>query len=524
MRFKSALALLLFVCAPLAAADKHFRILQINDVYKIEGLENGAIGGLARVRTLRKQLEADGTPVLLLHGGDAIFPSVMSKYLAAQPMIRVLNLLDGDAAEVDGKMAAVIGNHELESSDPLYVFGRITQSDFTWLTCNVWYCAGGKCKEPFSKRVHNVADTITFDVSGIDVAVIGLTTDSGTSDYFKVDFKDRQQRINDVREVVEVLLSHSNKPPRLLIGLTHEDWNDDVYLANNVGFALIVGGHDHLYGERDVNGCHIAKADADARSAIVWDVFVPPEGRPKIQTKRVFLDESIAKDPVVDAEVQKWMGQLARKLGPNDAIGATKNKLEGVEPAVRGYETALGNFLADVARDWMHTDVGLMNGGGIRINDNIPPGPVRKYDMEGIFYYPDALVDFELTGQQLLDMLNNSVSHVDAGDGRFLQVSGIKFTYRGGPPFTVAAADVAVNGKPLDLAAKYTVATIDYIYNNGAGDGYTLFDPSNAAKPKLLHPIDKVKNDYRKATEATIAALPDKTITTAVEGRIVAGK
>src|SRR5881394_3064249 len=143
------------------------------------------------------------------------------------------------------------------------------------------------------------------------------------------------------------------------------------------------------------------------------------------------------------------MGQLARKLGPNDAIGATKNKLEGVEPAVRGYETALGNFLADVARAWMHTDVGLINGG-------VPPGPLRKYDMEGIFYYPDTLVDFEVTGQQLLDMLNNAVSRVDVGEGRFLQVSGIKFTYHGGPPFTVAAADVAVNGKPLDLGAKYT--------------------------------------------------------------------
>ena len=47
---------------------------------------------------------------------------------------------------------------------------------------------------------------------------------------------------------------------------------------------------------------------------------------------------------------------------------------------------------------------------------------------------------------------------------------------------------------------------------------------SHPAKPKLLHPIDSMKNDYRKATEVTIAALPDKTITTAVEGRIVAGK
>ena len=32
---------------PPAAVEARFTILQINDVYKIEGLENGAVGGLA---------------------------------------------------------------------------------------------------------------------------------------------------------------------------------------------------------------------------------------------------------------------------------------------------------------------------------------------------------------------------------------------------------------------------------------------------------------------------------------------
>ncbi len=63
--------------------DVSFTILQINDVYKIEGLEGGRIGGIARVRTLRKQLEAEGKRVIVLHAGDLLYPSVMSKYLQA---------------------------------------------------------------------------------------------------------------------------------------------------------------------------------------------------------------------------------------------------------------------------------------------------------------------------------------------------------------------------------------------------------------------------------------------------------
>lgn len=79
-----------------AEQEVKLKILQINDVYKIEGLERGEIGGIARMRTLRKELEKEGQPVLVLLAGDFLFPSVMSKYFQARPMVDMLNLLDGD--------------------------------------------------------------------------------------------------------------------------------------------------------------------------------------------------------------------------------------------------------------------------------------------------------------------------------------------------------------------------------------------------------------------------------------------
>ena len=61
---------------------------------------------------------ASGTLEMLMTAPLQDWQVVMSKYLAAQPMIRVLNLLDGDAAAFDAHMAAAIGNHELENADP----------------------------------------------------------------------------------------------------------------------------------------------------------------------------------------------------------------------------------------------------------------------------------------------------------------------------------------------------------------------------------------------------------------------
>jgi 5'-nucleotidase len=213
------------------------------------------------------------------------------------------------------------------------------------------------------------------------------------------------------------------------------------------------------------------------------------------------------------------MATLSEKLGGNDAIGNTQNLLEGVEPAVRGRETALGNLLTDTAREQMGTDVAVLNGGSIRINDNVPPGPIAKYDMEGIFYYTNTLVAFRVTGQQLLDMLRNSVSRVDAGDGRFLQIAGFRYTYhpRDGA-FVVEPSDVEIGGKPLDVNATYSMATIDYVYLHGIDDGYTLF--ADATRPPKIN--TEREADFRTTVEQYIRTRG--TVTQDIEGRIVRGK
>jgi len=502
----SAFILLLAACATTAPAPTRFKILQINDVYKIEGLEGGQSGGLARVRTLRRHLESDGTPVLVLHAGDALYPSVMSKYLEAKPMLEILNLLDGDATAFDPRLVITFGNHELDKSDDTVLMARLAESQFKWIVSNTKHCHYETCV-PFRDDSNAVTELHVYDTGDMKVGLIGLLYPLEKSYAKSTDV------IAAARDFVPMLRKHA----RVVVAVTHEDMPDDVKLVQAVpGIDIVIGGHDHLFTQQQVGSTWIAKADADAKSVIVWDVTVPPTGPVKTTPVRVVLDSTIAKDPAVDAAVQRWMSVLGEKLGGNEPLGTTKNLLEGVEPAVRGRETALGNLLADVAREQMQTDVGLINGGGIRINDNIPPGPITKYDMEGVFYYSNNLVAFTATGQQLLDMLRNSVSRVDAGDGRFLQVSGLRFTYhRGDGGYVVNAADVEVGGKALDVNARYSVATVDYLYLHGTDDGYALFSDANRP-PKVNSDRDA---DFRTKVEEYIRRVG--TVDTDIEGRIV---
>jgi 5'-nucleotidase len=519
--------------APPTSTPARFTILQINDLYKIEGLERGAVGGLGRVRTLRRQLEAEGRPVLVLLAGDVLFPSVMSKYLRGNAMIRTLNLLDGDPAAFDPSLVAVFGNHEFDDRDPGTLLGRLAQSDFAWVSSNTRYrSAKSAAGEPFSARVASAHDVLVRDVGGTRVGIFGLTTDAQPRDYVGYEY-DLPARNAAVTRALDRLRAEG---ATTVIALTHQELEEDERLARDFpAVALVVGGHEHFFLDRKVGNTWITKADADAKTAVVHDVRVTTGGAVEHSFRKVPLGPEVDKDAAVEKEVAALLEELAVAVRAQtgrdlqEEIGTTENLLEGVEPAVRGRETALGNFLTDVLRDRMQTDLAFVNGGAIRINDDIPPGPIRNYDFEGIFYFDNSIVSFEITGAELLELLRISVAKVHTGHGRFLQVSGIRFRYRAGgtaeaPVYSVDAADVEVAPRgssafrPLELERRYSVASLDYIWENGYRDGYPLFSKGRGAtSPRRL---DSGALPWRATTEAAVRALPGRRVTSKIEGRI----
>ncbi len=520
-----------------ADSEDQFTILQINDIYKIDGLEKGQVGGLGRVRTLREQLEADGKPVLLLHAGDFLFPSLTSKFLSTAPMIRAMNLLDGDPSAYDTRMAVTFGNHEFEEKDPGIFLGRIAQSDFPWLTTNILYRPiPDRPGERLSERVGKAHEVMMFDAGGVLVGVFGLTLDVQKSDFVDYRYDDPATRFQLAENAVNRLRAMG---AHVVIALTHQEMTQDVRLARAVpGIDLIVGGHEHTYQTRTVGDTLITKGDADAKSVVVIDVTAPVDGPVTASQRRVPLGSDIAPDPALLSLAQETQQALARAIqkqtgrDPLTIIGTTEHTLEGIEEAVRTRESALGNFLADVVRDRMRTEIAFINGGGIRINDNIPAGSdINGFDIEGIFYYDNMLAACDLTGAQLLDILRNAVSQVDEGSGQFLHVSGIRFRYHHDastdpPTIRVDPADVeilscgAARYEPLDLSKTYRAGTTDFLWKNGYQDGFLLFsagDDKGGTSPPRIGPEDI---SFHKATEQAISDLPCHRVTTAIEGRI----
>jgi 5'-nucleotidase len=530
----AALGLLVFAGVLASGEDQpaRFTILQLNDVYKVEGLEHCQVGGLGRVRTIRKQLEAEGREVLVLHAGDAFFPSVMSKYLRSQPMIRCLNLLDGDADAFDQRFVMVPGNHEFDDKDPGLFLGRVAQSDFRYVATNTRYRQTKKgVGAPLSWRLKNVHETLVLDVGGVKVGLLGITCDAQRRDW--IEFGYTPAAIDaTVRSAIDSL---KKEGARTIVAVTHQDFPEDARIAKAFPeIDLVIGGHEHFFMQKKVGNTWITKADSDARTVVVLDVTVPASGPIEVTPRKVALGPDVLPDDAVAAEASRSILELAKavkdKTGRDleQTVALTEHALEGVEPAVRGRETALGNFLCDVVRGRMETDVALVNGGAIRINDDVPAGTAMTvYDLEGVFFFDNDLVAFELTGAQLLDVLRNGVSRAHLGHGRFLQVSGVRFKYHvegtaDDPTFRIDASDVevSVGGKlsALDLGRKYTVSTLDYVWEHGSRDGFALFAKGDGGtSPPLL---ERPRTGWRAATEDALRTLPGGRITTKIEGRI----
>jgi 5'-nucleotidase len=189
------------------------------------------------------------------------------------------------------------------------------------------------------------------------------------------------------------------------------------------------------------------------------------------------------------------VAELAARL-----VATSEVALDGVRSRIRTIETNLGDLVAD-ALLWQAREraaefgvplaqVALQNGGGIRNDNVIPPGPLSELTTFSILPFPNFLaVVPNVSRAQFKELRENAVSRVEFSDGRFAQIAGFRFSYT-----TTGTAQVVDNaGQVLTAGTRVrsvvladgtaivvdgvvqpgpgiTIATIDF--NANGGDQY----------------------------------------------------
>ncbi|MGH2545599.1 MAG: bifunctional metallophosphatase/5'-nucleotidase [Actinomycetota bacterium] len=149
--------------------------------------------------------------------------------------------------------------------------------------------------------------------------------------------------------------------------------------------------------------------------------------------------DAVPPDPVVEQQVTEPVAQAVAELGSN-VIGASQVPLDGLRANVRTRETNEGNLIADALLDRAAAlapsfgvptpDVALQNGGGIRNDSIIPAGDITELDTFDMLPFANFLsVVPNVPRTQFKEILENAVSRVEFGDGRFAQVAGFSMTW-----------------------------------------------------------------------------------------------
>jgi len=516
--------LFLAVLTPVFAGDKdnsrQVTVLAINDIYRLDNL--------AYVRSLRQQLEKQHGDVLVLHAGDFLFPSLMSRRFNGEQMIDVLNLLDGDPKAFDPKMFIVFGNHEFDKrklKHATMLQSRIRESQFTWLNSNVVFRNISEGR-PMVQAEQMLPNHI-IQVNGVKVGLLGVVTDVSKPEYI-----DQFLPLEQVMR--QGVVSLRKRGAEIVIAVTHLRMSRDKALLQALGDDapnLIVGGHEHDRQTALVNGRRVVKADADATSAAIVQIKPDNQGRdglPVVELEFVEFPNGHDPDKAIVQRTAEWKKrfdsaycmEIEEQAGCLDSpLGSTKVVLNAEELRIRRFETNLGNWMADLARLTFAdkgAEIALLNSGSMRLNQNIPAGStITRRQIGTLFAYPTRLVQIKLTGAQLQQVLSHSVSDW-TGNGHWLQVSGLAFRHDPDKDKADQLHLITKSGlKPIADEDEIIAVVNDYLIDSkGDQDGYTMLSEALLIEPRAKRP------DLRDIVIKSLGEAGDQGISPVKDGRI----
>jgi 5'-nucleotidase len=526
----SLLLLAMLSLSLVSAQDTPFRltILHTNDVHGGYGPtdpKRDAItdGGAARQMAVINQIRAEGGNSILIDGGDRFTGTLFHQQWRGEEAVRIMNAMKYDAMTV--------GNHEFDNGDE--VLAKFVEAiKFPLVTANVDFADA-----PLKDKIKPYT---ILEVGGEKIGIIGLTpadtailSSPGKGVTFSDDLAGRVQAIVD---------DLSKQGVNKIIVLTHIGLQADKALAAKVkGVDIIIGGHSHtllsnaytgaedkypvVVKDADGNSVYIAQAGSSLRHLGRLDVIFDKDGKVTTATGDTIL---LTRYITPDGEVQKIVDELRAPIAEltKQPVGDTAVFLVGDRRVCRAAECNLGNLIADALLKYSGAQIAIVNGGGIRSSVPIDaketpadlnlatPYTVTVGDVLTVLPFGNLTSTFELKGSDVVAALENGVSQVEGGAGRFPQVGGIRFSWDGSKEAGKRIVSVEVKNadgsfSPLDPNAMYKVVSNDFMRRGG--DGYKMFQDNAVNAYDGGAPLDEVLQDYIKANA------PVKPV---VEGRI----
>ena len=470
----------LVLMSGVASADYKLTILHTNDFHARfepinkydsgcnaeDNAEGKCFGGSARLVSAIEAARARSANSILVDGGDQFQGTLFYTYYKGKLTAQMMNKMGYDAMTV--------GNHEFDDG-PEVLRGFMDAVSFPVLMSNA-----DVSREPL--LADKLPKSVVIEKDGEKIGLIGLTpqnTDELASPGPNITFTDPADAVQG--EVDKLSEAGVNK----IIVLSHSGFGvDQRVAAATTGVDVIVGGHsntllsnnnDRAAGPYPVMVGDTAIVQAYAYGKFLGELNVTFDDAGKLIEavgEPILMDAAISEDAATVAaiaEAAKPLEEIRSRV-----VADTEVEIGGDRAVCRARECTMGNLIADAmlarVKD-QGIDVAIQNSGGIRAS--IDAGEVTMGEVLTVLPFQNTLSTFQVSGAVLLEALENGVSQVEDGAGRFPQVAGMSFAFDGSQPAGARISDVTIAGAPLDPAKFYGVVSNNYV--RSGGDGYKMF-------------------------------------------------
>jgi len=454
---------------------------------------------IAKKVTAVKEVRAKKPNALLVDAGDVFSGTLFFNEFKGKADLEFMNLMGYDVM--------TFGNHEFdlgssaEGHQALVDF--IKGAQFSFVSANVDFSNDAKFTGLFSDLISSdpkngkIYNGIIKEINGEKVGIFGLTT-AETKDISSpgsIEFEDY------IAEAKKAVKAFEDKGVNKIIALTHIGYDDnpaydnDLTLAKSVeGIDVIVGGHSHTQLDKPVVVDKNTNGQAKDKTIIVQayqyndylgtlDVTFNPQGVVIAHNGALLKVADYAADAnavevlkpykdKVDAVSNSETGAVAAAALENPRDNGDKTK-----PSVRKNETALGNVITDgmLAKAKKHNSnviMALQNGGGIRTAIN--QGPITVGEVISVLPFGNTLATVTLTGAEIKQTFEKSVSLYPTENGGFLHVSGAKVEFDSSKPagqriVKISYKDAQNNYVAIQDTQTYTIATNAFTAKGGDG-------------------------------------------------------
>jgi 2',3'-cyclic-nucleotide 2'-phosphodiesterase (5'-nucleotidase family) len=438
---------------PAGAETVKLTLLGVGDVYNFE--EEDGRGGFARLNAVAKAERAANPNTLYLFNGDMLSPSLASGFDKGQNTIDFTNLVPFDLA--------VPGNHEFDFG-PENFYEKMKASKYPWAAVNITKDDGSP--------VEGLNGVMVKEIAGLKIALIPVAQDTSP----EVSSTGSLKFLPTVDSGIAAAEKAIEDGADLVVGVVQTDMENDRKLIASHAFDVILSGDDHSYATAYDGVTAYVETSVDAQLLtpvdLMVDIKVTEDGKREISwtpTFRFIDTATVTPDPETAALADALRAKMDEAL--NVEIGTLEAPLDSRRNVVRAEESTMGNLIADGMRDATGADIAIMNGGGIRGDTTYDAGrKLTRRDILTELPFGNTTVVTELPGSQVLLALENGVSQVEKGAGRFAQVSGLTYVFDAAAEPGSRISEVMVGGAPLEADKLYKVAVNDYIL--GGGDGY----------------------------------------------------